>query len=91
MDTCYIDKYIKLQQESENNLSKNKNYFAKSKYGYGIDANGNLQNGGSNGGKYCNEFKSGDIVDIYFDTKQFVLWYGLNGKEFDLHFCGEDT
>ena len=77
MDTCYIDEYVQY-----NNNDQNKNYFAKSKYGYGIDASGNLQNGGKNGGKYCQDFKNGDIVDVYFDMKQFVLWYGLNGKEY---------
>jgi len=79
MDTCYVDEYV---QHNNNKSALNKHYFAKSKYGYGIDANGDLKNGGKSGGKYCNAFKNGDVVDVYFDMKQFVLWYGLNGKEY---------
>ena len=78
LDACCIDKYVQHNQKQKNADG----YFAKSQYGYGINADGNLQNGGRDGGKYCNEFKSGDVVDVYFDMKQFVLWYGVNGEEY---------
>ncbi len=74
MDIRYIDGYV---QSNSNNISQN--YFVKSKYAYGMDANGNLQRGGKYIGKACKPFSKGDIVDIYFDPNIFILRYGLNG------------
>ena len=84
LDADYVDEHVEY-----NNDDKNENYFVKSSYGYGIDASGNLLHGGKNSGKYCFDFKTGDIVDVYLDMKQFVLWYGLNGKEYEVacKFC----
>ena len=61
---------------------KNKS-FAESQGGYGMDATGKLKHAGKvvAKSKHFEDFKNGDIVDIYFDRKQWTLWYGLNGQE----------
>ena len=28
------------------------------------------------------KLKEGDVLDIYFDMKQYALWYGVNGHDF---------
>jgi len=78
LDACYIDEYVKYNEQKKNVDG----YFTKSKFGFGIDCDGNLKNDSKNGGVYCNALKQGDIVDVYFDMKQFVLWYGVNAKEY---------
>jgi len=72
-DVIDLDAFVK---------GSNENSFASSQHGYGVNRKGILMNGGKSGGKYSNQFQSGDCIDIFFDMKQFVMWYGVNGTEF---------
>merc|ERR1712154_35239 len=78
MDTRFVEKY----QNEKNNNNENKDYFAKHPNGYGVDKNGNLKTNGQSNGKYCQPMKENDVVDVYFDMKQYALWYGVNGIDF---------
>ncbi len=36
--------------------------------------NGHLKSDAQNAGKYCDKIKANDIIDVYFDMKQYALW-----------------
>ena len=81
MDARFVGKY-----QNANKVLTNRDYFAKHKNGYGVDSKGNLRTEGQNAGQYCKPIQKGDILSIYFDMKQYALWYGLNGEDYNTAF-----
>merc|ERR1712154_56038 len=63
--------------------------FARHSGGYAVDAKGSLKTGGQNAGRYCMPWKDRDVVDMYFDGRQYALWYGLNGADFGVAYQGD--